>query len=73
MGVAVKDGVHRVAEQRLFEAAASQVGEDFERFPLDGLADRSIVKDADPPLCFQTSQRGLELEPLRRVPPERTA
>ena len=48
VGVAVDDGRHRIAVQRLLQAAAAQEREDLDRLALDGRADRRVVEHGDP-------------------------
>ncbi len=48
MRMAVDDGRHRMAIQRLFKTAAPEEREDLDRFILDGRPDRGVVEHGDP-------------------------
>ena len=60
--VAVEDRRHRVARERLLEAAAAEERIDLERLALDRLLDRRVVQDRDEPIGAQPRQRRLELQ-----------
>lgn len=62
MCVAMKDGVDRIADQRLFEPAGAEEGKDLRRLALHRCLDRRIVQHCDALIGAQLGQRGFEFE-----------
>src|SRR5207244_4957695 len=60
--VAVKDGVHAIAVERLLEARRPEEGVDLRRLADDRGVDRRVVQHGDLLRRAQPRQRGLELQ-----------
>src|SRR5262245_48346441 len=60
--MAVKHGGHRIAIERLFEPARSEVRKNLEWLAFDGRADRCVVKERNAMRGAQSRECRLELE-----------
>ena len=62
MRVAVKDGVDAVTVDRFFEAARTEIREDFRRLPFHGPTNGRVVQQRDALLRSKARQRALEFQ-----------